>query len=222
MVEERILLVEGEDDEHVVEHLCRVCRIDRYFTIENEKGYSKLLQGLPVYLKSSGLLALGVLADANDDPEARWQQLVEASAEGGVRLPEEPDSSGTLVEGTPRVGVWLMPDNCSAGELEDFARQLIPPEDRVWPLAERYIAGIPEADRRFRPGKISKANLYAWLASRRHPQRMGAAIGAGDLDAEAPLGRQFAQVAERPVRGVIPPRLEGRAHRHSDCGRSPG
>ncbi len=96
-------------------------------------------------------------------------------------------------EGTPRVGVWLMPDNGSAGELEDFARELIRAADNVWPLAEQYIAGIPEADRKFRPGKISKAKLYAWLASRRHPQRIGAAIGTGDLDAEAPLAKRFAQ-----------------------------
>ncbi len=77
--------------------------------------------------------------------------------------------------------------------MEDFARELLPASDRVWSLAEQYIAAIPEADRKFKPGKTSKANLYAWLASRKHPQRMGAAIGAGDLDAEAPLGRRFAK-----------------------------
>ncbi|MYA08509.1 MAG: hypothetical protein F4060_00025 [Holophagales bacterium] len=86
-----------------------------------------------------------------------------------------------------------MPDNHSSGELEDFARGLVPSADRVWPLAEQYIEGIPQEDRRFKPGKISKANLYAWLASREQPQRMGAAIGAGDLDADAQLGQQFAE-----------------------------
>ena len=85
-----------------------------------------------------------------------------------------------------------MPDNDRLGELEDFARELLPSSDRVWPLAQQYIAAIPEADRKFKPGKVSKANLYAWLASRKHPQRMGAAIGAGDLDAEAPLAQRFA------------------------------
>ena len=90
------------------------------------------------------------------------------------------------------MGVWLMPDNSASGELEDFAREPVPTSDRVWSLAKQYIAGIPEADRRFRPGKISKANLYAWLASRRHPQRIGAAIGAGDLDANADLAQRFA------------------------------
>ena len=189
-----ILLVEGEDDELVVEHLYReVFDSEPPFKIRNEEGYSKLLKGLPLYLKGSGLQALGVLADANDDPNARWQELVGAAVESDVLLPGAPDPSGTVVGDRPRVGVWLMPDNVRSGELEDFARKLIPESDPVWPLAEQYIAAIPEADRKFRRRKTSKANLYAWLASRKHPQRIGAAIGVGDLDVEADIARQFAQ-----------------------------
>ncbi len=193
MTEEQILLVEGEDDEHVVKHLYReVHGAEPPFEILNKMGFSKLLKGLPQDLKRSGLKTLGVLADANDDLEARWQELVEAAAQR-ARLPDAPGSSGTLVEGSPRLGVWLMPDNGSSGELEDFACELVPASDPVWPLAEQYIAAIAEADRKFRPGKISKANLYAWLASRKHPQRIGAAIGTGDLDANADLAKKFAQ-----------------------------
>ena len=193
MANERILLVEGEDDEHVVKHLCKVRGIDRNFKIENKKGYTNLLNGLSGHLKASGLQTLGILADANDDREARWEELVDAIAKGGVRFPAVPAASGTLVEGSVRVGVWLMPDNASAGELEDFARKLIPPSDPVWPLAKQYIACIPEADRRFKEGKVLRAEIHAWLAAREQPQRIGAAIRAGDLDAKAPLGTQFAQ-----------------------------
>lgn len=189
-----ILLVEGEDDEHVVEHLYReVHDSEPLFEIRNKQGYPKLLKGLPVDLKENGLRALGVVADANDDPARRWREIVDAAAEEGVRLPGAPDPSGTVVGDRPRVGVWLMPDNRSSGELEDFARRLIPESDLVLPLAEQYIAAIPEADRKFRRRKTSKANLYAWLASRKHPQRIGAAIGVGDLDAKADIARQFAQ-----------------------------
>lgn len=198
MAEECILLVEGEDDEHVVRQLCRACNVGLNFSIERKDGYERLLKSIPVTLKRPGLRVLGVLADANDDLGNRWQEIVKASAGSDVRLPSGPVPSGTIVDsapraGRPRFGVWLMPDNCSAGELEDFARELVPPSDPVWPLAEGYIDGIPEENRRFKRGKISKANLYAWLASLEQPQRMGAAIGAGDLDAEAPLGQRFAK-----------------------------
>ena len=140
-----ILLVEGEDDEHVVEHLYReVFDSEPPFKISNEQGYSKLLKTLPLHLRGSGLLALGVLADANDDPAERWREIVDVAAEEGVRLPGAPDPSGTVVGDRPRVGVWPMPDNQGPGELEDFALKLIPGSDRVWPLAKSYVEGIPE------------------------------------------------------------------------------
>ena len=193
MVEERILLVEGEDDEHVV--LCLYRKVhgsEPPFTIVNKEGYTKLLQGLRLELKRPGLKILGILVDANDDLEARWKELVDEANGGAVALPDAPAPSGTIVEGSLRVGVWLMPDNGRPGELEDFVFELVPSSDRVWPLAKSYIEGIPDQERKFKPGKILKAKLYAWLASRRLPQRMGASITAGDLDAEAPLAQGLA------------------------------
>ena len=92
----------------------------------------------------------------------------------------------------PRVGIWLMPDNQSPGEIEDFVAAMIPDGDPVRPLAERYIDGIPEADRKFAEGKIPRAKIHAWLAAREDPRRMGAAIGAGDLDTEVTLCQSFA------------------------------
>lgn len=192
--ERRILLVEGEDDEHVVLRLYRKVHCSEPpFTIKNKGNYTQLLQGLPAELKGPDLGVVGILADANDDIEARWLELSKAVKEGGGGLPDAPAPSGTIVEGSLRIGVWLMPDNQRPGELEDFALKLIPGSDRVRPLAKRYIEGIPEKDRGFKPGKISKAKLYAWLASRELPQRMGAAITAGDLDAQAPLAQGLAK-----------------------------
>ena len=59
----------------------------------------------------------------------------------------------------PRVGIWLMPDNASTGELEDFVMQLIPEDDSVWPLSKQYIGEIPQADRKFREDKTRRAEL---------------------------------------------------------------
>ena len=43
-----------------------------------------------------------------------------------------------------QVGVWLMPDNRSSGELEDFVHDLIPATDPVLPRAKCYIDEIPK------------------------------------------------------------------------------
>ena len=82
----------------------------------------------------------------------------------------------------PRVGIWLMPDNQSLGELEDFVAQMIPDNDPVWPLSQDYISRIPEEHREFAENKTSTAEVYAWLATREDPRQMGAAIGARDLE----------------------------------------
>ena len=59
----------------------------------------------------------------------------------------------------------MMPDNCSVGELEDFVVEMIPPDDLVWPLAQRYIEKIPNPA--FKESKVLRAQLYAWLAARK-------------------------------------------------------
>ena len=80
-----------------------------------------------------------------------------------------------------------MPDNGSSGELEDFIMRMIPADDPVWPRVKCYIDGIPEAEREFKLQKTQRARIHAWLAARKEPRKMGAAIGAGDLDTAAPI-----------------------------------
>ena len=104
---------------------------------------------------------------------------------------------GTIIDTTPRIGVWLMPDNRSAGEIEDFVQQMIQHDDPAWPLAQRYIRDIPEEARKFRPHKTSRAELHAWLATREEPGFMGSAIGRGDLETGGPLCTEFAEWIER-------------------------
>jgi len=76
MAAEKILLVEGTDDEHVVRHLWnhRGFPSDT-FEIKNCQGVNQLLETFPVQLKGSGVNVVGVLTDANGDIKGRWQSL---------------------------------------------------------------------------------------------------------------------------------------------------
>ena len=184
---ERILLVEGVDDKHVVRHLCERHQDIPEFCIREKIGFPNLKAAIGPEMKVSGRTALGILADANTHPRQRWQEIIEQLRRVGVDPPPQIEPAGAIVQHSPKVGIWLMPDNEEPGQLEDFIEKLIPQGDPVWPRARHYIDEIPVADRKFTPNKVSRAQIHAWLATRAEPRKMGTAIRALDLDANAPV-----------------------------------
>ena len=193
---DRVLLVEGQDDKHVVAHLCTQSGLASNFDIVQKGGFPELSKSIPVELAVSGRLALGVVVDANDNPEARWQAVSDRCKGRGIALPNHPDPEGVVVEGRPRVGVWLMPDNQNPGQLEDLVATMIPAEDVVWHLAQEFVDRIPEPER---PSPAIKAQVHAWLAARAEASRMGSAIRTGHLDASLASCSQLHQLAAASV-----------------------
>ena len=189
----KILLVEGQNDMHVVNSLRGQKLPGLSFGIKNSKGVDKLLKAVRPEIKAPGRAAVGFVLDANDDPVGRWRDISDRLREADICAPrdEEPCPKGTIKDGVPRVGVWLMPDNQSSGELEDFVRSMIPEDDLAWKLAQRYIQNIPKEERKFRPRKKGKAEVHAWTAARKDPGMMGLAIDSGDLKTDGPLCTAF-------------------------------
>lgn len=168
------------------------------FTLRyNSHNIDQLLNAISLEVREPGRQALGILVDANDNLTARWNAVADRLRRVGYQPPASPDPAGTVIPGNPRIpgrpriGVWLMPDNTSTGELEDFVAQMIPGEDPVWPLSQRYIEGIPAADRKFAAHKTLRAQIHAWLAARKDPRQMGLAIRACDLDVDGRLCQKF-------------------------------
>ena len=189
---ERVLLVEGPDDKHVVRQLCRHQSVPN-FSIKVAGTVETLLSTVGAEILAPGRKCVGILIDADDDPRRRWEELVDLLSEEDIRIPGHPNPLGTIVntaEGPP-IGIWIMPDNGSSGELEDFVQKMIPAGDPVWPKSQTYIEQIPVEQRKFRPGKLLRAQVYAWLATREIPGRMGAAMGAGDLDMNVAQVQRF-------------------------------
>ena len=189
------MLVEGNDDFNVVWRIASISSIPQ-FTIYQAEGINNLLDEIETQLVAPGRRALGILVDANDDLNARWQAVSRELALSGITLPQTPDPAGTIIPAQgrlPRIGVWLWPDNRNPGELEDFIISLIPENDPIWPLSEDYINTILARHlNKFTPGKKSRAQVHAWLAVREAPRRMGQAIQYGDLNPNAPHFAAFA------------------------------
>ena len=186
-----ILLVEGQNDKHVVGHICARLQLALSFSIVDKDGIDNLQSSIFTEINDSDRQTVGILVDANDNLTARWDAVTEQIRRAGIDPPASPDSAGTIIESKPRVGIWLMPDNTSPGELEDFVVQMIPAGDRVWPLSKHYIEEIPTEDRKFIESKTQRAKLHAWLAAREDPRQMGLAIKTKDLEIDGPLCQKF-------------------------------
>lgn len=169
----RLLLVEGPDDKHVVAHLCRGTELESRFDIDDKGGKDPLLAAIRNEVRVPGREALGILLDADNDVQSRWDAVTHALSRVDVAGPGVPDPSGTIIDNRPRIGIWLMPDNVSAGQVEEFFAGMIANDDPVWPRSEAYIDGIPVADRKFASGKILRAKVHSWLATREETEDDG-------------------------------------------------
>jgi hypothetical protein len=190
MADRLLLLVEGQDDLHVVCHLLEHHDFKPVFRVREEQGYETLLKGLPIRLKpGSDLERLGVVVDADVEALKRWRSIRGVLERSGYTdLPAEPDPAGTVVdhEYLPRVGVWIMPDNVGPGILEDYLGFLVPAGDSLIERVRQAVDGIPVAERLFIEAHYSKALIHTWLAWQEDPGTpLGLAIKKRYFNAEA-------------------------------------
>jgi hypothetical protein len=218
-----LILVEGNDDQHVIGHLLNYYNIDcilardaqhakfsqdSQIVIKETGGVEKLLSNLEIFLDDGDVQNLAIVVDADIDISTRWQAICRILRKSGeVELPTLPAQNGTVVDllQTGRdltVGIWMMPDNQASGMLEDFMQQLVPEDDNLWEYALECVAGLGEARCRFPEVKKSKAEIHTWLAWQNEPGRpFGVAIAANYLYAEAHYAKLFTQWA-REVFGL--------------------
>ncbi len=190
----RILLVEGTDDVNVILRIKERYQAMPDFCISDKKGIDPLLDSIRQEVREPSREVVGIIVDRDTNLSSRWDAVRDRLRNEGCDLPPQPCPDGTIIpetEDLPRVGIWLMPDNESLGELEDFVSRMIPDDDPVWPLSEDYIEGIPTADRKFAENKTQRAKVHAWLAARQNPRQMGQAVQAGDLDVDGELCQKF-------------------------------
>lgn len=116
---------------------------------------------------------MGVVIDADQDLNARWQKVKAILTKAGYKnLPESPASNGTIIKEDylPDFGIWIMPDNIiNRGMLEDFLEFLVPDKDNnaLWKRAVDCTNEVQkniEEEKRFSDIHLSKAKIHAYLA----------------------------------------------------------
>ena len=176
----RVLLVEGDEDKRVIPELIEATGItwetqDSYIVgIEALGSIEKVLKAgeIETRLKGSGLLALGVLIDADDDVNVCWQKIKNRIEKQYPNLPDIPPPKGfiTQVSGMPKFGAWIMPDNTNRGMLETFLLHLRP-ESPLLELSTQVPQMAKQAGALFIDSHADKAQIYSWLAWQNPPGR---------------------------------------------------
>lgn len=183
-----LLLVEGNDDFHVIHSLCKQFSIpvrnlenpkSGSFSVKDCKGINELLEQIPVLYKSSSQLStIGIIVDADVDLLSRWESIRNLLIGLGFVSPDELPINGLIViNGNLKVGVWIMPNNNLNGMLEDFISFLIPSDDKLLPFINDSLEAIEKQTlNKYSAIHRSKAVIHSWLAVQEDP---GTPLGQG-------------------------------------------
>lgn len=175
------LLVEGDEDKRVIPYLIEAngirwgeTRSTAIVDIESYGGIENLdSKVIATEMKASGLSALGMVVDANNDPAGRWRRLRGACLPTIAGLPERLPDSGLVqcCDSGIRFGVWLMPDNRQRGMLETFLGFLVPSEYGIWKWTAELCTEARTRGAAFKDVHRDKARIHAWLAFQDPPGR---------------------------------------------------
>jgi hypothetical protein len=168
----RKLLVEGNDDQHVIWALCKKFDIPETFDVVDCEGIDKLYEAIPVRFKQSGIQTIGIIIDADTEINKRWLGVKDILSKLGFIPPDDILSTGLILSKEPgiKVGVWLMPDNHLNGMLEDFISFLVSPNDELLPIVDATLAEIESLNlNRYQLNHKTKAKIHTWLAWQDEP-----------------------------------------------------
>lgn len=175
----RQLLVEGGDAVAFFERVVRRMAIND-IQIQNFGGVTDLRGFLETFVLVSGFVtgavtSLGIVRDAEVDLASAFQSVQGSLTSVGLPVPLQPMAHAA---GSPRVSVFILPDNASPGMLETLVLQSVE-EDPALGCIEDLFRCV-EQQTAVIPANITKATVYAYLASRRNPAlRLGQALDAG-------------------------------------------
>jgi hypothetical protein len=173
------LLVEGNDDQHVIWALCVKFNLRQNFEVIDCKGIEKLYEQIPVRFKQSGINTIGIIVDADTNLQSRWTSLKGLLTKQGFTMPEELPAEGLILSNADnkRIGVWIMPNNNLNGMLEDFISFLVPKDDKLLPIVNATLQNLEDQKlNKYSITHKSKAAIHSWLSWQEDP---GTPMGLG-------------------------------------------
>lgn len=181
-VHPNVLLVEGKQEVRVIPELMEAnginwgTRTNPVVYLRDYDGYHKIVDSdvIATELQASGLSALGIMIDADDNPQGRWQSVRQACLKSIPDIPEILPEKGLIhtTSNTIKFGVWIMPDNKMQGMLETFLAYMLPNENELlWQFSQETTQEARRKGAPFIESHYDKANIYTWLSWQNPPGR---------------------------------------------------
>jgi len=182
---DHMLLVEGEADKSFFEQVCKTLELHTSVTVAPPKdvgGSHNTKEGvfnhLPILLNQlsdAQITRLAVVVDADsEDNGGGYNRAIDRVTEivksYGFTLAS--DSVGGILfkhdDGLADFGLWVMPNNCDEGMLEDWIKSCVhSDEHKLFAHAETVVDTLPQI--KFKSIHISKAEVATWLAWQKQP-----------------------------------------------------
>ena len=166
------LLVEGNDDQHVIWAICERFKVYENFDVIDCEGITNLYEQLPIRFKQAQVDTIGIIIDADSEIKDRWKSISSLLTLQGFSLPNEIPPEGLILNDHSGIiiGVWLMPNNNENGMLEDFISFLVPNEDNILPIVIDTLTRIEgKGLNRYSLTHKSKATIHSWLSLQEDP-----------------------------------------------------
>lgn len=167
-IEERhLLIVEGIDDALFFEAFVRHMNLSA-LEIWPIGGKANLKRNLGVLRKLSGfagVISLGIVRDADDNPSGAFESVCQALRESELPVPQSPGLRSAEI---PVTRVMILPDSQSPGNLESLCLRAIA-DDPALICVDGYFECL--CDLGILSREKDKARAHAYLASRERPDR---------------------------------------------------
>jgi hypothetical protein len=162
----KLLLVEGKDDE------CFFCALVEFLQIEDIQvagvgGKGQFRGQLQAIIKDddfSKVISLGVIRDADNNPEDAFKSVRDSLRAVGLTPPQRPILS---TKGRPKVTVMIVPSLNRKGALEDLCLDALV-DDPALKCVNQYFECLDNQNIE-PPRELSKAKIRVFLSSRRDP-----------------------------------------------------
>lgn len=202
-----ILLVEGNSDKWVIPEFIEQNGIkweikpkEYIVKIKVKDSKEQLLnqENINTELKGRGVKSLGIVVDADENPEGRKQRIKQIYKSLGKTSDDNVTKDGLIfeLESGIKFGIWMMPDNQNQGMLETFLSYLItennPEDDHLWQYTQEVVKEARQKGATYKEVHSDKAKIHTWLAWQDEPGRqLHQAIEYKILNPKHPLGQSF-------------------------------